>query len=282
MTGSAFVDCATQAAVSAAGRSFAYRRLGPRGGTPLLLLQHFRGSMDNWDPALIDALASRRDIIVFDNVGVGSSDGVTPDTIAQMARDAIGFIAALGAECVDLLGYSIGSSVAQEVALIRPSIARRVVLASAAPQGAAGMHGWAPDIIAAVGAKNAGAKDLLYAFFKDTPSSQAAGAASLQRIFARSVGRDPQTSWETRNAQYDAVLDWGIPNHAMLARVGAITQPAFIANGDEDRMILPRYSHLLAGLLPDAKLKIYPDAAHGFLFQHHAEFGADVHGFLDS
>ncbi|MGZ4198310.1 MAG: alpha/beta fold hydrolase [Solirubrobacteraceae bacterium] len=132
------------------GIDYAYRQVGE--GTPaLVLLQHFRGNLDNWDPALVDALARDRRVVTFDNAGVGGSTGTTPSTIGQMARDAIAFLDALELGPVDLLGFSIGSFVAQEIALIRPAVVRRVVLASSAPRGAAGMHGWAPDVIAAVG-----------------------------------------------------------------------------------------------------------------------------------
>ena len=132
---------------------YAYRDTGPTAGdgVPLVLLQHFRGNLDNWDPALIDALASARRVITFDNAGVGGSTGTTPNTVEQMAYDAIAFIAALDLGQVDLLGFSIGSFVAQQIALTRPAIVRRLVLASAAPQGAAGMHGWAPEVIGAIG-----------------------------------------------------------------------------------------------------------------------------------
>jgi pimeloyl-ACP methyl ester carboxylesterase len=137
--------------VSAAnGVDYAYRDVS-EGEIPLVLLNHFRGNLDSWDPALVDALAANRRVITFDTAGVGGSTGVTPDTIGRMARDAIAFIAALDLGQVDLLGFSIGSFVAQEMALIRPAIARRVVLASSAPQGAVGMHGWAPQAIDAVG-----------------------------------------------------------------------------------------------------------------------------------
>src|SRR6201998_4826200 len=132
--------------VSAAnGIDYAYRDTGGD-GVALVLLQHFRGNLDNWDPALIDDLASSRRVVTFDNAGVGGSTGTTPDTIEQMARDAIAFIAAMQFGQVDLLGFSIGSFVAQQIALTRPAIVRRLVLASAAPQGAAGMHGWAPGV----------------------------------------------------------------------------------------------------------------------------------------
>ena len=135
------------------GVNYAYRDTagGDDGAVPLILLQHFRGNLDNWDPAMVDALASTRRVVAFDNAGVGGSTGTTPDTIEQMARDAIAFIAAMEFTQADILGFSIGSFVAQQIALMRPAIVRRLVLASSAPQGAAGMHGWAPEVIGAIG-----------------------------------------------------------------------------------------------------------------------------------
>jgi len=261
------------------GVGYAYRDTG-EGGVPLVLLQHFRGNLDSWDPALIDALATNRRVITFDNTGVGGSTGATPDTIGQMARDAIAFSAAMDLDQADLLGFSIGSFVAQEIALIRPAIVRRLVLASSAPQGAAGMHGWAPEVIGAVGKPQTSPEEYIEVFFAPSPSSRKAGQQSVQRQYARTEDRDTATTWATREAQYDAVCTWGIPDHSALQRVAAIGQPVFVANGDSDPMILPHYTYLLAGLIPQAKVKIYPDSAHGFLFQHHAEFAADIEAFL--
>ena len=267
--------------ISAAnGVEYAYREAGT-GAVPLVLLQHFRGNLDNWDPALIDTLASTRRVVTFDNTGVGGSTGATPDTVTQMAHDAIAFLTAMRAEQADILGFSIGSFVAQEIALIRPDVVRRLVLASSAPQGAAGMHGWAADVIGAVGKPEPRPEDYLGVFFTPSASSRQAGQEALQRMYARTQNRDQATTWETRQAQYDAVCAWGIPNHALLQRLNAIRLPVFVANGDSDPMILPHYSYLLAGLIPQARVRIYPDAAHGFLFQHHAEFGADVEAFLN-
>jgi pimeloyl-ACP methyl ester carboxylesterase len=259
---------------------YAYRDFGA-GDVPLVLLQHFRGNLDNWDPALVDALSADRRVVTFDNVGVGATTGTTPSTVEAMAHDAIAFVDAIGLERIDLLGFSIGSFVAQEVALIRPDLLRRLVLASAAPQGAPGMRGWAPEVIAAVGGREPNPQGYLDVFFAHTDSSRQAGQEAAGRIFGRTTNRDEPTSWQTRQAQYDAICAWGIPNHALLERVTGIQLPVFVANGDSDPMILPRYSYLLAGLMPDARLKLYPDSAHGFLFQHHAEFAADVHGFLE-
>jgi len=270
---------ATQRVTAGNAIEYAHRDLG-EGEVPLVLLQHFRGNLDNWDPALIDALAADRRVVTFDNVGVGASTGSPPNTVEAMAHDAISFLEAMEFQRVDLLGFSIGSFVAQEIALIRPDLLRRVVLASSAPQGAAGMHGWAPEVIGAVGQPETSPQGYLEVFFAPTATSRQAGQQAAGRIFGRTSDRDEPTTWQTRQAQYDAVCTWGIPNHSLLQRVAAIALPVFVANGDSDHMILPRYSHLLTGLLPDARVKIYPDAAHGFLFQHHEEFAADVHAFL--
>ena len=267
--------------VSAAnGIDYAYRDAGD-GGVPLVLLQHFRGNLDNWDPALIDALASDRRVVTFDNAGVGGSTGTTPNTIEQMAHDAVDFITALDFGQVDILGFSIGSFIAQEIALTRPARVRRLVLASSAPRGAADMHGWAPGVMSAVGQPQIGPEGFLAVFFTLSPASQQAGQEMIGRMYTRTEDRDAETSWATREAQYDAVNTWGIPDHLQLQRLSAIGMPVFVANGDSDPMILPHYSYLLAGLIPHARVKLYPDSAHGFLYQHHAEFAADVAAFLD-
>lgn len=197
--------------VSAAnGVDYAYRETGA-GAVPLVLLQHFRGNLDSWDPALIDALASTRHVVTFDNAGVGGSTGTTPDTVTQMAHDAVAFLTAMGFDQADILGFSIGSFVAQEIALIRPGLVRRLILASAAPQGAAGMHGWAADVIGAVGTPQTSPEGYFGVFFTRSSSSGQAGREALQRMYARTQHRDQATAWETRQAQYDAVCTLGDP-----------------------------------------------------------------------
>jgi pimeloyl-ACP methyl ester carboxylesterase len=281
MTGT-YSGRSNQVISAANGIEYTYRDIGSGGKPPLALLQHFRGNLDNWDPALIDALASSRRVVTFDNVGVGATTGSTPSTVEEMARGAIEFLTAMRFEQVDLLGFSIGSFVAQEVALSRPAIVRRLILASSAPKGAAGMHGWDPDVIGAIGTPSTAPEEYLRTFFTaSSPTSKAAGQEAMGRIFGGHAHPDAPTTWQTRQAQYDAVCSWGVPNHALLERVSAIEAPLFIAAGDDDRMILPHYSYLLAGLIPRAKVKIYPDSAHGFLFQHNTEFAADVRAFLD-
>src|SRR5258707_9933303 len=185
-----YADAAIERVTAESGIEYAYRELGDS-EVPVVLLQHFRGNLDNWDPALIDDLAADRRVITFDNVGVGGTSGLTPSTIEAMAHGAIDFIHAMALTQVDLLGFSIGSFVAQEIALIRPDLLRRVVLASSAPKGAAGMHGWAADVIGAVGAPETTPQGYLQVFFASTPTSLEAGQQAAGRIFGgRTTDRD--------------------------------------------------------------------------------------------
>jgi pimeloyl-ACP methyl ester carboxylesterase len=264
------------------GVSYAYRRFGADapGAPPLVLLQHFRGNLDNWDPALVDALAREREVILVDNAGVGGSTGAIPRTFTDMAHDALAFIDALGLKQIDILGYSIGGYVAQEITLIRPQLVRRLVLAATGPEGGEGMHRWTDDIYPHATSDEPGAEDLLALFFERSETSVAKGLEFVQRIFTRTEDRDANTTPKTRDAQLDAYSVWGIPDPSKLNRLAGITQPVLVANGDNDRMIPTSNTHLLAERLPDAKLRIYPDAGHGFLFQYPAEFAAEVDAFL--
>lgn len=264
---------------AAAGVEFAYRRFGRPAALPLVMLQHFRGNLDNWDPALTDALAADREVILVDYAGAGSSTGEPSATIAATAREMIAFIASLGLDEIDLLGFSIGGFVAQEIALVRPTLIRRLVLAATGPRGAPGMHGWREDIAAAARAESS-PQNLLYIMFAHTETSQKKGKEFLGRFLERQDGRDVPTSATLRDAQYDAVVEWGIPDHAALQRLTGIESPTLVIQGDDDLMIPTKLSHLMAGLIPDARIRIYPDAAHGFLFQYPAEVAAEVNAFL--
>ncbi|WP_028066954.1 alpha/beta fold hydrolase [Solirubrobacter soli] len=266
--------------VDAAGVRFAYRRFGAFGATPLVLLQHFRGNLDNWDPALIDALAGEREVILVDYPGVGGSSGTFGPSIADTGRAMIAFLEALELSKIDLLGFSIGGFVAQEIALIRPALVRRLVLAATGPKGAPGMHRWREDIARAARLDQSTADSLLHIFFAPTETSRALGGQFLARFMARRDDRDAPTSLAARDAQYDAIVEWGIPDHGALQRLTGIQSPTLVIQGDDDQMIPTKLSHLLAGLIPDAQIRIYPDAAHAFLFQYPREVAADVHGFL--
>jgi pimeloyl-ACP methyl ester carboxylesterase len=194
------------------------------------MLQHFRGNLDNWDRALTDALASEREVILVDYAGVGSSTGEASGTIAETARQMIAFITALGLEEIDLLGFSIGGFVAQEIALVRPTLVRRLILAATGPKGAPGMHGWREDIAAAARGESK-PENLLYIMFAHTEVSQAKGMEFLGRFMEREDGRDAPTSDAARDAQYDAIVEWGIPDHAALQRLTGIQSPTLVIQG---------------------------------------------------
>ena len=267
---------------AANGVTYAYRRFGASDDRrpPLLFLQHFRGNLDNWDPLLVDTIAADREVILFDNAGVGSSTGSVPDTVTQMARDAIAFLDALEIDRVDLLGYSLGGMVAQEIALLRPRVVRRIVLAGTGPRGGQQMHGWTFDIERIANAADNGVEDLLRIFFEVTDTSRALGIEYAQRAFGRIEGADRANGPEVTRAQYDAIVEWGIPDPSRLHRLAGITQPTLVANGANDMMIPTVNSQILADHLPNARLRIYPDAAHGFLFQYPRQFGELVTEFL--
>jgi pimeloyl-ACP methyl ester carboxylesterase len=265
------------------GDSFVYRRFGNEqtDAPPLVCLQHFRGNLDSWDPALVDRLADGREVILLDNRGVGGSTGVVPDNVTDMARDALTFIDALGLREVDILGFSLGGYVAQELTLLRPRLVRRLVLAGTAPQGGPDLHRWSDTVFALATADQPKADDLLSLFFSPSEESRAKGAEYLQRAYQRQEDRDIPTDLETRDAQLVAITAWGIPDTSRLNRLAGITQPTLVASGDDDQMMHTESSRLLAEHLPNAELRIYPDANHGFLDQYPELFADDIVEFLD-
>jgi pimeloyl-ACP methyl ester carboxylesterase len=264
--------------------SFAYRRFGneERDVPPLVMLQHFRGNLDNWDPAVVDRLARDREVILLDNRGVGGSTGVVPENVTPMARDALAFIDALGLEQIDLLGFSLGGYIAQELVLLRPRLVRRLVLAGTAPQGGPDLHRWSDEVYALATADEPGAENLLGLFFSRSEESRAKGMESIGRLFQREADRDEPTDLATRDAQLAAITAWGIPDESKLNRLAGITQPVLVATGDNDTMMHTENSQLLAERLPDARLRLYPDANHGFLDQYPERFAEDVNSFLEA
>jgi pimeloyl-ACP methyl ester carboxylesterase len=264
------------------GATLVYRRFGntESSALPLLFLQHFRGNLDNWDPALVDPLAAGREVILLDNRGVGGSTGAVPDNVEDMARDVLRFVDALGLKQLDVLGFSLGGYVAQELALVRPRLVRRIVLAGTAPAGAPRIHRWSDEVYALATPDVPNPEGFLRLFFSGSEASHAKGMEYFGRITSRTADPDAPTDLATRDAQLDAITRWGVPDPSKLARLAGITQPVLVANGDDDKMMITDNSHLLAQQLPDAELRVYPDAGHGFLDQYPEQFAADVGAFL--
>jgi pimeloyl-ACP methyl ester carboxylesterase len=219
-------------------------------------------------------------VVLFDNAGVGASSGSTPRTMTAMAHDAISFVEALELDEIDLLGYSIGGFVAQELALIRPQLICRIVLAGTAPEGGIDIHGFSEDVLPVATADVGSAEGLLFLFFERSDTSAAKGREFVARIFAREEDRDEDVDRAAYTAQLDAFTTWGIPDATRLNRLAGIRQPVLAANGDHDIMVATANTHLLVEHLPDARIEIYPDAGHGFLFQYPQEFSALVTEFL--
>jgi len=260
---------------------FAYRRFGAAQGVPLVLLHHFRATMDLWDPAVTDALAASRPVILVDNAGIGRSGGQAPDTIQQMAADIAAFIEALGLEQVDVLGFSIGGMVAQQLALDSPKLVRRVILVGTGPRGGEGMQAFTSDVTEAATHLDIAAEDILYLFYTPSHSSQARGRASLDRIFSR-TDREPATGVETMTAQAKALAEWGVfaTGHRYEA-LGSIPHPVLVVNGSNDLMVPTVNSLILQQRLPNAQLIIYPDSGHAAHFQYPEMFVDDAARFLD-
>ena len=269
--------------VEVVGVRFAYRRVGLEAGTPLVLLQHFRGNMDHWDPAVVDGLAADRPVILFDNRGVGRSGGFPPDNVVAMARDACAFIDALVAinalphSRVDLLGFSLGGMIAQQMLFDGSCPIRRAILAGTGGPGAAGM--FRPDVVTAATKIPGEAEALLFLFFHSTESSQAAGLRYVRRMSMRAE-REPETSAQAIHAQLAAIHTWGETNGDAFARLKRVEQPTLVVNGTHDIMIPAFNAYALSQQIPNAQLILYPDAGHGSLFQYPEWFVHDASRFL--
>ena len=268
--------------VEANGIRFAYRRFGKAGGVPIVFNMHFMGTMDHWDPAVTDGFAKDREVILFDNAGVSSSSGEVPETFAQMGANAIAFIKALGLERVDLLGFSIGGLVAQEITLQAPDLVRRLILVGTGPRSGESMDTGTPEGKEIFGATYANPDDLwLRVHFTPSDASQAAGREFVKRFRLRSTNRDPEVSQAAALAQRAAIGRWGAKRDHAWDYLKTIKQPVLVVNGSNDVIIYTINSYILQQNLPNAQLIIYPDSAHGSLFQYPQLFVRHVSMFLD-
>ena len=264
------------------GDRYAYRRFGNGPGLPLLLLQHFTGTLDNWDPALTDILAEGRELILLDNAGVGRSSGAVPTTVAGMAKHAAAFLDGLGVGTCDVLGFSLGGMIAQQMVLDRPTIFRRLILVGTAPRGGEDiMHLEKPRLAKHLqDPSNKGYAVLQKIFFTLTPSGQAAGAAFVGRLVERKEDLDGMSGPEVAQAQMAAFRDWERYTGERFADLRTIRHATLVVNGVHYEMIPVVNSFWLGENLPNAVLLTYPDAGHASLFQYHDSFARHAAAFL--
>jgi pimeloyl-ACP methyl ester carboxylesterase len=272
-----FKNAATKS-VDVNGTNFVYREIGAKGDVPVVFLHHLTAVLDDWDPRVVDGLATKHHVIAFDNRGVGASRGSTPKTVEEMARDAVAFIGALGFSKVDLFGFSLGGFVSQVIAQQHPGLVRKIILAGTGPAGGEGIANVGPllqDTFARAEATHRHPKDLL--FFTQTSNGRAAAGDFLQRLKERTEDLDTPVSNETVQAQITAIQAWG---QGAPTKLETVQHPVLVANGDDDLMVPTVNSFELARRLPNAQLSIFPDAGHGGIFQYHAAFVAQALAFL--
>ncbi len=269
--------------VEANGIRFAYRRFGKSGGVPLVLNQHFTGTMDHWDPAVTNGLAKDREVILFNNAGVSSSSGEVPTSIEEMAANAIAFIRALGLSKIDVLGFSIGGFVAQEIASHASSLVRKLILVGTGPRGGEGMASLTPEAQQIFGATYEEPDHLwLAVHFTKSEASQAAGRDFLKRFRLRKENRDPEVNEKVALAQLEALGKWGIQFKRSYDYLKTIRQPTLVVNGGKDVIIYSVNSFILQQHLPNAQLILYPDANHGSQYQYPELFVRHVSMFLSA
>jgi pimeloyl-ACP methyl ester carboxylesterase len=264
--------------VSADFGRLAFQRLGPTEGVPLLLCHRFRGTIDDWDPAFVSVLAAERDVVVFDGPGVGRSSGEPQSTVAEMASAVQDLVSRLGLEQIDLLGWSMGGFVAQQLALSEPRLVRRLIVAGSKPGLVPGAPAPAPEVGQVAGKPVNDDEDLLYLFFPESPDGRATGLASLQRLSVTPSAA--VVSAVGVQAQAAALTRWSSGTDSAWERLEELTMPVLVAAGAQDRLMDAYNSYAMVRRLPNANLIIYGDAGHAFLFQHAQAFGRQVLDFL--
>jgi pimeloyl-ACP methyl ester carboxylesterase len=275
------VNTAENLYVDAASARFAYRRIGPRGGVPLVLVHRFRATIDWWDPEFLDILAAERDVILFDNIGIGYTDGEALTTVEGFAAGAVEFIQGLGLAEVDLLGWSFGGVVAQAVSLTRPDLVRRLIIAGSGSGLAPNMPTMSEKVLGIMAKPAADLDDMLYLFYPETEEARKLGHEHFDKVSAAMPAGAPVVSEAAAMGQLRAITaSLSTPWEQVVANLRTITQPVLYANGMHDVMIHAFASYSAVEHLPAAKLVLYSDAGHAFLFQHLEDFTAEVKSFL--
>ncbi|SEO32965.1 Pimeloyl-ACP methyl ester carboxylesterase [Mucilaginibacter gossypiicola] len=264
--------------IDVAGSAYAYRVLGDKDGIPLVMLSALGGSMDDWDPAITNGLAQKYKVIIFDNQGVGLSKGTTPDNITAMANDAANFIKALGYTKVNVMGFSMGSFISQQLVLDHPTLVNKIILTGTGPKGSEGLSNL-PNLLAAAAGLSPEESLLRFAFTSSAKSIEA-GKESYARTQKRTVDRDLPVNAQSGGAQLTAVLGWAQPYPNAFNELKTITQPVLIAQGQEDIPVPVINATNLYKNIPNASLITYPDAGHAAVFQYHDEFVQAATNFL--
>lgn len=267
-------------AVDVGGTRFVYRQLGTTAGVPVIFLNHWGAVLDNFDPRIVDGIAAARPVIAMNYRGVGGSGGEAPLTVAKMADDVIAFIRALGLEQVDLIGFSLGGFVVQDIVLKAPGLVRKIILAGTGPAGGEGIEkvglvSW-PLIIKGILTFR---DPKFYLFFTSTRNGRSAAKDFLKRLQERKTDRDKPIAIGAFLRQLKAIKAWGLQPRQDL---GVVQQPVLVANGDHDIMVPSSNSVDLANRLPNSELVLYEDAGHGGIFQFHNAFVKKARDFLES
>lgn len=265
--------------VTAGGNSYAYRVLGDKAGVPLVMISPLGGGMDDWDPAVTNGLAQQFKVILFDNRGVGVSKGITPDNIADMAGHATEFIKALGYSKVNLMGFSMGSFITQQILLTSPELVDKVIITGAGPKGAVGLANL-PDVLGLTAGLNA-EQAFVKLGFANTSKSIDAGKAAYARIQKRTADRDLPLSDAASAAQLTAVLKWAQPDANALTALKSVKNPVFIAHGQDDIPVNVVNAVNLSKSFPNVKLTIFPESGHAAVFQNYPEFVKQAIEFLN-
>jgi len=236
-------------------------------GSPLLLINRFRGMMDDWDPELLELLSNARRLIIFDNIGMARSSGTTPTGLNGFAEGALRFAQALNLDIFDILGFRSGGLFAQRLALDHPNLVRRMILAASTPGYAAGISADPRSLRVATKPVN-GSDDFLYLFFTPSVKSPTAGREYLARLALREDAHEKLVEPQSWQGQRAAAGDISTAHTSMQNVLHKLTMPVLVANGSHDILVPTALSFEIFKALPDAKLILYPDSGHGFLFQY--------------
>ncbi len=261
------------------GVKYAYRSFGQKEGTPLVFFIHFVATMDDWDPALINPLAEKYPILLLDNKGVGGSGGTVPTSVEEMGDDAAKLIQALGYKKINLLGFSIGGFIAQNVAAKHPELVDKLILAGTSPKGGK----YITDILQHVekARKEEPDNPRLSLFFPKTESGRAAGLAYTERLQKRRAEiHVPHLTQEAIANQAQAIIRFGTEKDENFSVIKSIKQPTLIVNGDNDTMVATSNSLDFVQHIPNSKLVIWSNSGHGALYQYHEDFVREIEDFL--